>query len=442
MGHQLRRLALAFTVAFALMAIVAGYWGYADSASLLSRVDNPRRLLAERRAGRGVIYDRNNVPLAQSVGTPGDLTRHYPYPNLAPVLGYVSPFYGTAGVEAVADATLHGDAGSNAARPDWQVAILGLAPVGGDVRLSIDLRLQTAADQALGTHTGAMVLLDAVSGEILALASHPTYDPNTLETDWGTLVNDPQSPLLNRATLGLYQPGGALEPVVLAAALRAGVAQLNTPISTADTVFTANNLTLPCRVPPLTTTVTLAEAFQAGCPGPLAALGEQLGAGVLAQLFTDFQLYNPPAIGLPTTAATRESVAAEAQSAAIGQSHLTITPLRLALVTAAIAREGQMPAPQLILAEQDAAGAWQSLPPAGHPVAAIAPEYADQVKALMPAGRPAVALTNAQGRQLAWFSGFAPFADARYTVAVLLEDGGPDDAARLGQALLAAAVAP
>jgi hypothetical protein len=113
-----------------------------------------------------------------------------------------------------------------------------------------------------------------------------------------------------------------------------------------------------------------------------------------------------------------------------------------ALVTAAIARQGQLPAPQLIIAQQDASGQWLSLPPAASAVATIPREYADQVKALMPAGRAAIALTNAQGRRLAWFSGFAPFADARYTVAVLLEDGEPDDAARMGQALLAAALAP
>jgi penicillin-binding protein A len=442
MGHQFRRLALAFAVAFAFMAAAAGYWGYAYSAPLLGRADNPRRLLAERRAGRGVIYDRNSVPLAESVGVPGDLTRWYPYPDLAPVLGYVSPFYGTAGVEAAADATLHGDGGPAAGSLYWQGAILGLAPVGRDVRLSIDLRLQTAADQVLGTHVGAIVLLDAVSGEILALASHPTYDPNTLETEWGALVNDPASPLLNRATMGLYQPGGALEPVILAAALRAGLARLDDPVNSAAAAVTVNNLRLSCRVPAPEGTITLAGAFQDGCPGPMAALGDQLGSQALDQIFTDFQLYASPAIGIPTSAATKVGLTTEAQLAAIGQSHLTITPLHLALVTAAIARQGQLPAPQLIIAQQDASGQWPSLPPVPHSVVAIPPEYADQVKALMPAGRAAVALTNAQGRQLAWFSGFAPFADARYTVAVLLEDGEPGDAARMGQALLAAAVAP
>ena len=441
MDHQLRRLALAFAAAFALMAAVAGFWSIALGGSLLNRADNPRRLLSERRAGRGTIVDRQGAPLAESVGTPGDFSRHYPYPDLAPVLGYVSPFYGTAGVEAAADATLHGDATSSAAAWDWQTAILGVPAVGRNVRLSIDLRLQTVADQALGTQAGAIVLLDAATGEILALASHPTYDANTLESDWSALVNDPRSPLLNRATLGLYQPGGALEPIVLAGAFRADLVQPDTPFGSANAELDLNGLKLDCLSPGIADTLTLAQAFQAGCPGPLADLGDRLGPPALDQLFADFQLYAAPAIGIPTAAAARVPITAEVRSAAVGQSALTITPLQLALATAAFAREGQMPPPQLIIARQDSAGNWQPSP-ARAPVSAMAAEYADEVKALMPIGYSAVALTGAPGRRLAWFSGFAPFADTRYTVAVLLEGGEPADAARMGRTLLAAALAP
>ena len=131
--------------------------------------------------------------------------------------------------------------------------------------------------------------------------------------------------------------------------------------------------------------------------------------------------------------------AAETALAALGQGRLTITPLHLALVTAALARRGELPAPQLLIAAQDPQGAWQTFPPASHTMAAIAPEYAEQVKALMPNGRAAVALTNAAGKKLAWFSGFAPFVDSRYTVAVLLEDGDVNAATQIGRALLAAA---
>jgi peptidoglycan glycosyltransferase len=69
--------------------------------------------------------------------------------------------------------------------------------------------------------------MDVDSGDILALVSQPTYDPNMLDADWEQLESDPDAPLLNRATQGLYQPGGVLQPVVLAAALEAGAAELD-----------------------------------------------------------------------------------------------------------------------------------------------------------------------------------------------------------------------
>jgi cell division protein FtsI/penicillin-binding protein 2 len=79
---------------------------------------------------------------------------------------------------------------------------------------------------------------------------------------------------------------------------------------------------------------------------------------------------------------------------------------------------------------------------ASHSIAAIAPEYADEVKALMPTGYRAMAVTNASGQRLAWYSGFAPFTDSRYTVAVLLENGDIDAATQIGRALLDAALKP
>lgn len=437
--HQLRRLTLALAAAFFLVALASGYWGFVRRDTLLTRPDNPRRVLAERRARRGTIYDRHGVVLAESAGQPGDFERHTPYPKLAPVLGYVSPFYGLAGIEAAEDAALHGDAGR--AQVDlWWENLIGAQPSGRGVRLSIDLGLQTTGDGALGDRAGAVVVLDAKTGEILALASHPTYDPNLLDEQWDALVNDPRAPLLNRATFGLYQPGGALQPMILAAALRAGFADLNTPYPSAVAEVEVGNLKLGCRVAPGPELMTLARAFQDGCPRPFADLGGRLGARALDQLFSDFRLFEAPSISIPTTASARPDLSAEASIAAIGQGSLTLTPLHLGLVTAAIARDGEMPAPQLLLAVQDQQGEWQPVEPSSHPIAAIMPEAADQVKALMRGGHSAAALAGVEGKTLAWFSGFAPSDDSRYVVAVLLEDGDVEGAARIGRELLQAAV--
>ena len=164
----------------------------------------------------------------------------------------------------------------------------------------------------------------------------------------------------------------------------------------------------------------------AGCPWPFADLGGRLGAPSLNQLFTDLRLFEPPALGLPSVASPQTDLSTEAPIAAIGQGSTTITPLHLALITAAIANNGQLPAPQIVSALQDAQGMWEPAIPTEHAIAAFTPEAAAEVKRLMIDGHGALALTGQQ--TLGWYAAFAPAIDTRCASVVLLEDGGPDEA--------------
>jgi penicillin-binding protein A len=439
MSHQLQRLSLFFLLAFAVVAAAAGYWTIGQQDTLLARGDNPRRILLERRNPRGIIYDRHNAVLAESTGVPGALVRHYPYPQLAPVLGYVSPLYGSAGIEASQDAVLHGNAGYREDELFWQGAMLGDPPAGRAVRLTIDLGLQILADQALASQTGAIVLLDARSGEILAMASHPNYDANRLEADWPQLVVDVNAPLLNRATLALYQPGGAIWPVVVAAALEAGHGSLRQNFALAAQPVQVNGQTVGCRTLPGMELVTLEQAIEFRCPGPIATVGARLGPQALARTFRDFRLYDVFTIGLASAASAPADAVGDARLAALGQDSLTVTPLQMALVTAAISRGGQMPAPQLVLATEARGGAWRPEVPSTHPTATIIPRFAGQIRTLFQDGYTATALTGVEGQQLAWFLGFSSPQDAPFAVAVVLEDGDLAAAAAIGQQLLDAA---
>jgi cell division protein FtsI/penicillin-binding protein 2 len=100
--------------------------------------------------------------------------------------------------------------------------VYGQPPPGLDVRLSLDLDLQRQADELLGDHKGAIILMNAASGEILVAATHPTFDPNLLDVQANSLMQDPNSPLLNRVAQGMYPPGDALMPFLQAA----GISQL------------------------------------------------------------------------------------------------------------------------------------------------------------------------------------------------------------------------
>jgi len=441
MTAPINRLTILLGAGFLAVALAAGFWQVIRGDDLLQRGDNPRRALLERRVPRGQILDRNGQVLADSAGQPGAWVRHYPDPNLAPVLGYVSPLVGSAGIEAALDPVLHGDTGLDPFTIYWRTSVLGLPPPGRDVRLTIDLGVQRAADTALAAYTGAVVLLDAQTGEVLALASHPTFDANDLDSHWADVVNNPAAPLLNRATLALYQPGGAIEPVIIAGALQARLATAQQIFDAADQAVIFDGQSLNCRTPPTHSNLTLTDTLSLGCPAPAAGLGLTLGTADLARLFTQFQLFSAPALSIPTVApaADQASVFTNTALAGIGQAGLTVTPLQMALVTAALARHGQMPVPQLVMQIQNAAGGWVSTPSRAPTPPIINPAFADQVKAMLPGGLQATAITSSGGKTLAWYLGLSPFDDPKVVVVVLLEDGDPRSAKDIGDVVMQAA---
>ncbi len=188
-------------------ALVNGWWSYQRGPDLLTRTDNPRRAIADRSVPRGALLDRGNAPLVKTTGQSGDFTRTTLAPALGPVLGYNHPIYGQAGLEASLDPILRGLQGQDALTIWFHHLLYGQPPPGLDVRLTLNLELQQTADDLLADRTGAVVLLNAASGEVLAMASHPTYNPNLLDDIWDQLIEDERAPLLNRAVQGRYSTG-------------------------------------------------------------------------------------------------------------------------------------------------------------------------------------------------------------------------------------------
>ncbi len=185
-------------------ALACAWWAFVRAPDLLNRTDNPRRAIADRYVPRGQLLDRNNQPISITKGESGTYQRVYLYPDLAPVTGYTHSVYGQAGLESTLDDYLRGLQGNPASRIWWDRLLYGTPPPGLDVRLSLSLALQSKADELLGKHTGAIILMNAKTGEILVMASHPGYDPNKLDEEGASLVQDKSAPLVNRATQGLY----------------------------------------------------------------------------------------------------------------------------------------------------------------------------------------------------------------------------------------------
>jgi len=201
---------------FAAVSLASVWWAVVRAPDLLTRTDNARRSIADRYVPRGELLDRNNQPISITEGESGTYRRNYLYPDLAPITGYTQPVYGQAGLEATLDDYLRGLQGNPPSLIWWDHLLYGTPPPGLDVRLSLSLALQSKADQLLGGHTGAIVLMNAETGEILSMASHPTYDPNKLSEEGAALAQNLSSPLVNRATQGLYPIGTALLPLIQA----------------------------------------------------------------------------------------------------------------------------------------------------------------------------------------------------------------------------------
>jgi len=413
-----------------ILMLATGWWTLYRSSDLLTRTDNPRRAINDRSVQRGALFDRSNDPINASTGSAGDLMRQTFYPNLSNIVGYTNPTYGQSGLEASLDSYLRGFSGNPGSLVWWNHILYGQPPPGLDVRLSLDLELQGIVDEKLGDHNGALVLLNAQSGEILAMASHPTFDANRLEENWDDLIQDENSPLFNRAVGGLYSPGAALGPMILAEA--SGKGEL--PDIPQDLSYPLNGSTLDCALPP--SEQTWSAVVGNGCPHPTANLGSALGSAHLSQLFQDLGLYTSPLLRLP-------------DQTALGAG-LQVSSLQMALAGAALSAGGFRPAPVLVTAVNTPQEGWVILSAIDEPGKVLTPETADLTARSMAAGgspfweSTAISPPNTDNQKATgiWYlAGTLPEVKGTpLTLALLLEEENPELAIAIGQSVLQAAL--
>jgi cell division protein FtsW (lipid II flippase) len=366
-------------------ALANGWWAVARGPDLLTRHDNPRRIIEDRYVPRGELLDRSNNIINGTQGATGSYTRVYHYPSLAPVTGYNHPIYGQSGLEAVLDDYLRGVRGNPAGMIWWNHLLYGMSPHGLDVRLSLDLNLQARADDLLADRRGAVVLLNAQSGEIFVMASHPTFNPDELNELGMQLNQDPDKPLINRAAQGLYPLG------------------------------------------------TLIEPFARALDGDRA-----LDGTALKTIYEAFGFDRAPLLRMPVA----EPVAStDAQD-------LHVSPLQVALASAALSNHGTIPAPRIATAVNTPNDGWVVLPALGTPFDAIPAALADEAaQSLIVEGRgdwSYIGQAESDESALTWFIGGTPpnWQASPLVAVVLLEEDNGQRAQEIGQALLAAAMNP
>lgn len=431
-------------------ALITGWWTVVRSSSLVARPDNLRRLLADRFVPRGDIVDRSGQIIVRSSGSPGSYARDHLYPELSLVTGYSHPLYGQAGIEASLNAYLRGFSGYPPPVVEWEHLVSGQPPPGLDVRLTLDLEIQTAADDLFAGSAGALVVLNAQTGDLLALVAQPAFDPNDLET-LPALITDPRAPLLNRAVQGLYQPGPSLAPLFLAANQDPALTTGRLPRLPQNLSYPIQNggsrQVLDCAVAPADG--SWGAAVSAGCPGAAAALAQSLlgesvqGAELLNSLLENWGFYTPPSIRLPASSSRPVEIGAALPQFLIGQGSLQISPLQLALAASALSSEGIRPAARLALAYRTPSSTWENLVRLEDPRQLFQADAARTAAQALSADNgqtwqsTALAI-NGPDQTITWFTaGTGPaYPGTPLVVVVLLEQNNPLRAAEVGRAVL------
>ena len=443
-NRSIARLSTLFALLFVVLAVRQLYVQIVMAPTIASKAANPRYALLE--AHRGRILATDGTVLAQSVGG----RRVYPLgAATAQAVGYVSIRYGTSGLEDAFDRALTppdttGD--PTAQFDEIRAALQGrrLAPQGADVVTTLVPAVQQQLYGLLAQYPRAAgVVLDPRSGAILALASVPSYDPNTLDATFAQLNHDPSSPLLDRALDGLYPPGSTFKIFTAGTALDSGTVTMDSHFEDPGYLL-IGNFTLHDNESEATGYADLTTAFALSSNVDFAQIALKVGVDTFYDYLQrwgigeslDFQL--PAARG--EVPPKDQIVPGELAQMGFGQGALLMTPLQMALIGATIANAGNEPRPYVVR-QIVRDGTVASVYPSSTLANPVSADTAANVTKMMiavvqrgtgtPAQLPHVTVagktgtaTNPRGRSDAWFVCFAPAENPRVAVAIVVENVG------------------
>ena len=470
MERQIRRLGAGLLVLFLVLLVQINYLQVFAADRLENNPANANRLLkAEYAVDRGsILANDGQTVLASSRKSSGDLQyqRRYPQgPRYAHSTGFYSFVFGRTELEQSFNEYLAGDAAELLPQTLTDL-ILGRDKQGATIVTTLDPEIQVAAEQAAAAEPGdvAIAVVQPTTGDVLALVSEPTYDPNLLSAQdgevvraaWDELNADPDKPLVSRASDELFPPGSTFKLVTASAALENGFGpdslwpnpnELDLPLTEA-TIQNFGGVTCSGG-----SQITLADALRQSCNVVFGEVGLELGAAALAEQarlygFTaepgeDVVPFDIPWVSgvfpSPETFEQREPAVA---ISAIGQQDVAANPLQMALVSAAIANGGVLMEPRLVSEVRDPTGRViaefgaeefsQPLSPAN---AAVLTDMmvavvdsgtgtAARITGVEVAGKTGTAQHGDGAAPHAWFTSFAPADAPEVAVAVIVLDGG------------------
>ena len=360
MNRQIVKL-FAFIVAlFGVLIAFTSWWSVFDAEALKDKQANKRPLLEQQQIERGRILAADGTVLARSVARgSGDALRYvrrYPEGALyGHPIGYSFVQEGDSELEK-----FHNDelVGENSEFVSILDELRGETQEGNDVVTNIDPEAQRVALAGLEAQGfGAVVAIEPATGRVRVMASNPPYDPNRVPFELSQLNQDPDSPLLNRATQGQYPPGSTFKVVTAAAGLDSGAITPETAIDAPGTIEVQGQ--------PLSNDfnqsfgpIALDTALTNSVNTWFAQLGVQIGAETMFEYMDAFGFGSTPAIDLPEDQVYTSGIfdgdellgrndPVDVARVAFGQERLAVTPLQMAEVAAAVANGGSLMKPQI-----------------------------------------------------------------------------------------------
>ncbi len=431
-----RWVAAIFLILFSVVIAANSWLAILKRDELLAKPENPRWAVYDLYSPRGRILSQAGEELAVTTGEAGSYERKVLVPSLSNTIGYTSGLYGQDGLELSQYQWLRGYSGRSY-DTIWKYQLFyNQPPPGVDIKLNINSSLQSTADALLGDEKGAVVLLNATTGEIYALASHPYYDANTLADNWEQLRQDANAPLVNRTTQATYPLGTLVNSLGLAA-------YYNQPQAAEGALpAAAGGQDEYCQAASEAYGEEL-SGYQSGCELAALALIQNLDPVVFLDHLEAFGLFTAPDFSLRTIAPGEKPDPAVIETKPMSALEIQATPLQMALIAASITNDGLLPSPRLrntYLAED---GQWIPFREGDIPVRVVESRAMDRLRTSLIGDDPAFwfqsghALTR-DGQILTWYIGGTTedWVATPLAIAVAIESNAPDLAQEIGSSLL------
>lgn len=431
-NKRIIRVLIAISLLFLALVTYLLWFNMFRAKDVYTNSYNKRQWESEQQVQRGEIYSQDGVLLAETEIDGDARIRKYPKGRLySHIIGYCSQVYGKTQLEMSHDDDLIGKGTIS--------LTLNEIKHGNNLNLTINDELQEYAYEQLDGRDGAIVAMEPTTGQILAMVSLPDFNPETIEKDWPSMMEDENSPFLARATQGLYPPGSTYKIVTAAGVYDNG---MTTETFDDEGLFKKDDVTVYNYNKESFGKLDIKTAFEVSSNYVFCTLGYEMGADAVKAEAEKFGVNKSFEFDIPVSQSQiqyKKMTDLDGALVSIGQGGLVMTPLHVAMMASAVANNGKMMKPYIVetVTTENGTVIGQTKPSVLYDsIGTACADYIEdmmigvvedgtgtgaQISGITVAGKTGTA-ENETDKDHAWFVGYAPVENPTICVAVVLEN--------------------